>query len=79
MNLKLNKIGIILPPPPHILANAILKAIHLKTQIAIHWLVVDSVRPLADCGLGFLFLLRKLVAFVARNRYLIKISFRLVL
>ena len=49
-----DKTGIFLPPP-HILANVTLKTIHLKTQITVHWALVESVRRLADCGLGFLF------------------------
>jgi len=57
MNLKTIKKSVFLPPSPHILSNAILKAINMKTQIAIHDLMVDSVRPLADCGLGFLIIL----------------------
>jgi hypothetical protein len=45
MSLRKNKKGTF--PPPHILANAILKSINLKTQITVHGLVVN-------CGLGFL-------------------------
>jgi len=47
MNLKMIKKSVFLPPP-HILANITLKYINLKIQIAIHWLVVDKVRFLAD-------------------------------
>jgi|GEM_PF-3292592 len=52
MNLKLIKKSVFLPPPPHILANATLKSINLKTQITVHRLVVDS-------GLGFLIFIEK--------------------
>jgi len=51
MNLKMIKKSVFLPPP-HILANITLKAIHLKTQITVHRLVVDS-------GLGFLIFIEK--------------------
>jgi len=47
MSQSKNKTGKFLPPP-HILANVTLKSINLETQIAIHWLVVDKVRFLAD-------------------------------
>jgi len=52
MYLKMKKSGIF-SPPLHILANVTLKTIHLKTQITVHGLIVDGVRLLADCGLGF--------------------------
>jgi len=51
MNLKMIKKSVF--PPPHILANITLKAIHLKTQITVHRVLVDRVRLLADCGLVF--------------------------
>lgn len=41
-------------PPQYALTNITVKLINLKTRITIHWLMADRVRPLADCGLGFL-------------------------